>query len=432
VTQSMKARPLDVMHCQVKRLPGHAPDEFDPATRLAWVKVTLVLAFTADLVFSWKLWLSSRSYPLAPLWDALPPIRFPLDYVCLSAFFVLLAAILWTERPRPWLTGLVLLVTVYSLWDQARWTPPVYQYTFMLAALAFYPWSRLDAGRGRAVLNACRVIIAGTYLWAGLQKVNITFIRQGFPWMLEPLVGKLSDPFRGLPLPLGLGAALIEAGIGLGLVFRPTRQIAVLAALGLHGFILFSIGPLGHWWDMNVWPWNLATPVLVALLFWRIDEVGAREILVPRELHFQWVAVLLFVFMPALNFVGFWDDYLSAAIYSDNVRSGAIRMTAETKAALPNEIRRHVQRSPYGDELDLMRWAFADRNIEPYPESRVFKATARELCRYSDGPEGMTLMIFQKPHWRTGRRTTNRYTCGDLGGTQQIPPAGGKAGFTRR
>jgi hypothetical protein len=242
-----------------------------------------------------------------------------------------------------------------------------------------------------------------------------------FPWMLKPFVGPLLVEFRDMGWLLGLVAALTEAGIGVGLLLPATRQAAVVAAITMHGFVLLSIGPVGHWWDTNVWPWNIATPFLVVLLFWRVAKPGMADVLVPRHFRFQWVAVVLFVLMPSLNFIGLWDDYLSAAFYSGNIRHGVIQMTGQTKAMLPEEIRRHVRPNRSGMEvLDLMRWAFAVRNVEPYPETRVFKATARELCRYSEDSSGMTLVIHEKPNWRTGRREVTRYTCADLGGSNGV------------
>lgn len=387
----------------------------DPCARLSSLKTAVSVAFAANLLSSPKLWLSSRDYPLAPVSGSLPRISFPLDYLCLAALFALLILIAFTRRPRAYLVLFVLVVTLYSLWDQARWTPPVYQYTFMLATLSFYSWGHSDQSKRDAILNACRTIIAGTYLWAGVQKINITFMSEVFPWMLKPFVGTLLADFRGSVWPLGLFAALLEAAIGAGLLFSVTRQAAVVAAVAVHGFILLCIGPLGHWWDTNVWPWNIAAACLAVILFWRTEATGVREILFPGRFCFRWIVLALFVFMPALNFIGLWDDYLSAAFYSGNTRRGLIQMTGETKAALPEKIRRYVRPNRAGIEvLDLTRWAFATRNVEPYPETRVFKDTARQLCRYSEDPSGLTLVIHEKPNWRTGRRHIAYYTCTDL------------------
>jgi hypothetical protein len=129
----------------------------------------------------------------------------------------------------------------------------------------------------------------------------------------------------------------------------------------------------------------------------------------------QWVALALFFVMPALGLVDLWDPYLSAQFYTGTVPYAMIRMSTDVKQALPPEIRTHVRRDRSGgDELDLLRWAFAERNIEPYPAPRVFRITARALCRYATDPSAMTLVIHGTAHWRTGRRAVARYTCGEL------------------
>jgi hypothetical protein len=408
------ARPDDHSPWGLFRIAG--PD--DPERRVAWLKGTLALAFAADLLVARRLWLSARAYPLVPAWNGLPPIPPPWDAVCLTVLLGLLGAVLLARQARPYLIAFVAFVTVYSLWDPARWTPPVYQYTFMLGALGAAAGRRADSDTGDAVLNPCRIIVAATYFWAGVQKVNVTFIREAFPWMLQPLVGTLSAKFRGWPFPLGLGAALMEAGIGIGLLLAPTRPLAVVAAVTMHALILVSIGPLGHAWDPHVWPWNVATAVIVWLLFWRSDPGGARQILWARPRWFQGLVIALFVVMPALSFFGLWDSYLSAELYSGGTRYGLIEMTDAAKAALPAEIRRYVGRRRSGrNVLDLTAWALAERAVETYPEARVFEATARTLCRYAPHPADMTLVIYGKAQWRTGRRTTTRHTCAELDGS---------------
>jgi hypothetical protein len=207
----------------------------------------------------------------------------------------------------------------------------------------------------------------------------------------------------------------MEAGIGIGLLLAPTRRLAVVAAVVMHVLILVSIGPLGHAWDPHVWPWNVATPVIVWLLFWRSDPGGVRQVLRARPRWFQGLVLGLFVGMPALSLFGLWDAYLSAELYSGATRYGVIQMTDATRAALPAEIRRYVGRSRSGDNvLDLTRWALAERNVETYPEARVFKATARALCRFAANRADMTLVIYEKADWRTGRRATTRYSCAEL------------------
>src|SRR5271155_4062650 len=142
-----------------------------PHQRIAALKAVWASAFLAGMLLSPKLWLSSRSYPLCPIIDGLPEVPFPFDYVWFVALLALLTAILIVPRPARLLVAFVGLAGLLSLLDQSRWQPWVYQYLFMGVALAAYPWGDPEAQpeRRAAALNACRVIVAATYFWSGLQ-----------------------------------------------------------------------------------------------------------------------------------------------------------------------------------------------------------------------------------------------------------------------
>ena len=58
--------------------------------KLVWLKITLALALGLGLILSWRLWISSRLFPLVPVITNLPTVPFPLDYI----WFVLLIGLL--------------------------------------------------------------------------------------------------------------------------------------------------------------------------------------------------------------------------------------------------------------------------------------------------------------------------------------------------
>jgi hypothetical protein len=386
----------------------------DPGARLKWLRIVIGSGFIAGLLLSPKLWLSSRSYPLAPISDLLSPVPFPLDYVWFVALLALLCAVILGRRPRPYLVAFLLFMGFYTLWDQARWTPWVYQYTAILAVLSFLSPGSADKRR-EAVLNTCRAILAATYFWAGLQKINISFIRRGFPWLVRPLVGGLPDAFRGWPYPLGLGAALLEATIGVGLLVPASRPAAVLAAAGMHLFILLVIGPFGHRWDSLVWPWNVTMGVSAGLLFWKAGDTTLRATLCQRTFVAHYAVLLLFGIMPALNFLDAWDANFSAALYSANIKQAVVYVDEDAKDQLPAEAQGHLNRSGGGQlVLNLFRWSVDELNVEPYPEERAYKAVARRLCRLTREGAGLTLVIYGRPGWRDERRSVARYTCREV------------------
>ena len=385
----------------------------DPGVRLRWLRTITACGFIAGLLLSPRLWLSSRSFPPAPVSDRLSLVPFPLDYAWFGLLLALLGASIFVRRPRPYLVGFVVLVAVYTLWDQARWTPWVYQYAAILAVLSFHCPGSADARRD-AVLNSCRVISATTYFWAGLQKVNVSFIRRGFPWLISPLIGLPPDSVRGWPYPLGLGVALLEASLGVALLTRPLRQVAVRAAMGMHALLLLLIGPFGHRWDSLVWPWNVVMAASVGLLFWRVNDSPLRAMLYQRSFVPHYVVLLLFAVMPALNFFDAWDANFSAALYSASTKHALVHVDERVKVQLPAEAQRHLRRLGGGQlVLDVFRWSISERNVEPYPEERTYKSVARRLCGLTRG-SGLTLVIYGTPDWRSGQRSEVRYRCEDL------------------
>jgi hypothetical protein len=190
--------------------------------------------------------------------------------------------------------------------------------------------------------------------------------------------------------------------------------------LGMHVFILFSIGPLGHDWNTIVWPWNVAMMAFVVILFWRAEGFSARHILVPRAplgaSLFHGLILLLFGVMPLFSFFGLWDSYLSASLYSDNIKRATLHISESVKDRLPETVRGSVNTSGASDSstINITEWSYKELNVPPYPEDRVFKNAARHVCAYAEEPSEVTLMVKGKPNPMEGSREAEIYDCSGL------------------
>jgi hypothetical protein len=384
------------------------------------LRYTLAAAMFCGLLLSPRLWLSSRSYPLAPVWDGLPTVPAPWDWLVLGVLVVALAAIVVAPRPRLAMLVFVVLAGAWSLWDQTRWQPWFYQYLIMFAVLALGPTPE-DSERGQASLNACRLIVAAIYFWSGLQKANVLFAAEIFPWLMEPVLKCLPGECHPCLRGLGWEAAYFECAIGLALLVRPLRPVAMVGAVVMHMLVLFSLGPWAHNWNSVVWPWNVAMTVFVIVLFGRTRQVAAWEILWPRRCVVGWLALVLFGVMPLLNFFDGWDSYLSAALYSGNMPTARVYISQEVYDCLPTEIStKHVtlrmdsafdDRCPY--EVDIVGWPLAEMNVPYYPADRVWCGLARRLAELPENSERgpQVILILQgRADWRTGDRQEQRMT----------------------
>ena len=130
----------------------------DASKRLLYLRVAIVAATIAGMLLSHKLWLSARLYPLTPVFPFLKPIPSPFDYILFGAALLALAASAITPRLIPIFATLAVVLTVC---DQSRLQPWFYEYFFLLLAVAF------------ASPNACRLIVAATYFWSGIDRKSV-------------------------------------------------------------------------------------------------------------------------------------------------------------------------------------------------------------------------------------------------------------------
>jgi hypothetical protein len=363
-----------------------------PASRLFWLTTTVILAFCVGLSMSPGLWIGPRSYPAAPVSSMLPVIDVaaPGLYV---ALFALAAVALVVPKPRWVIVAFLAVIAAFCMTDQTRWQPWVFQYSFLLAAVALYSGNGADVDGDRRALNIARLIVACTYIFSGLQKINSNFMANDFPWIVEPVVKVLPSAADFLH---GFGAAVpfIQLAFGIGLLTRRYRRASLIAAVAMHLFILAMFGPAGLDWNDIVWPWTAAMAIFDVLLFSGTAEFSWRDIVWSRRDPGHVVAVVVFAMLPGLSFFNLWDSYLSAALYSGNLTEAQIYLTDAGKASLPAAISsRLVHTSPGTNVLNLQRWAIEDLNVTPYPETRVYKAIARSVCGSLRDPSQLVLIV---------------------------------------
>jgi hypothetical protein len=363
------------------------------------LRIAVAGAFFAGLALSPKLWLSERVYPMTPVWPPLRAIPAPLDYFLYGTMLALLVAIAFVERPGKLIGFFVPLAILVALFDQSRWQPWFYQYLVMLIAV----------GLGKQALDVCRLVMVCTYFWSGLQKANLEFVHNVFPFMLGSWAGVV-------PAWMGFVAPFVEVAIGIGLLTRRFRIYAIYGGIAMHAFILLAIGPFGSNSNSVVWPWNIAMICFLLILFRQQPELSAREILWPREGVYQRVVLALFGILPALSFFNLWDGYLSSALYSGVRNTGVVYVSDALKDRLPKEIVAHVYPSnrPGTGILILRDWSMSELNAGIYAEPRIYKSLGRYICSYTRDASEMKLWIKQTNVLFSADRQVS-YDCPALG-----------------
>jgi hypothetical protein len=380
----------------------------EPERKLIWLRITLALALSCGFVLSWRLWVSTRLFPLSPVSDSSPTVPFPLDYIWFLLLLGLLLAVIITTQPRKLILILLSLAVLLSLWDQTRWQPWFYQYLFMLAALGFYAWKEPQIKNNQTALNSCRLIVVCTYFWSGLQKLNVNFFKETWPEISNSLPRLLQTSVKSLPFFLILIIPLLEISIGLGLLTRKYRNVAVIFAVATHVFILLLLISSGE--NTVVWPWNIAMVLFVLTLFWRDKETTPRKILIGKK-PFHMLVFILFGVLPALSFMDLWDSYLSSTLYSGNTNQAVIYVSPAVIDRLPMVLHPYVWQSTEPFFLDINRWAYGELNVPVYPESRVYRTVTKQICKYAESSSDIKLRIKGKPNPFSGLRESEYYGC---------------------
>jgi hypothetical protein len=380
------------------------------ATRFFLLKATVLAAFCIGLSMSSVLWIGPRSFPLVPVVPASAEIESLAAIVLYCALFTLAAAALIARWPRWFIAAFLGIMLVFCLEDQTRWQPWVFQYGLLMAVIALVP---LDgpASQLRA-LNLGRLIVAFTYIFSGLQKINSNFMFVDFPWLVQPVTALFPPAGKLVPM-FGALAPFVQVAFGIGLLTRRWRRLSLVAAVAMHVFILTMFGPFGHNWNNVVWPWTAAMAAFDVILFSGTSEFTWPDVFATRRDPLHVAALALFAVLPVLSFFNLWDSYLSAALYSGNLTEAQIYISDAGMASVPAAVRtRTVHTSPNTNVLNIQRWAIEDLNVMPYPETRAYKAIGRSVCRDVRAPGQLVLIVHEQRLF--GSKEEAAFQCPEL------------------
>lgn len=379
-----------------------------PERRIAVFKLVLGLTWLTCLLIGHRAFLPGREFPVAPMvpwanWDG------AWLTILFSLLCAMCAAVILSPKPHKWLSALPIVAILICLGDWTRWQPWMYEFVFLSAALAV---TRSDDEKSRErFLAVGAIVLAGIYFHSGIQKANASFVRDVHPFIVGPFIKHAPEFMQDWVQKLGYAAPAMEMFIGAGLLFRPTRKLCVLLGLSMHAMLILSLGPLGNGYNAIVWPWNLGMMALLLVFCWHKRPSAFQFVLGQSRSFVPLSAAALFLIAPLLNFAEKWDDYMSFSLYSSRVREATLYFSPEAISTLPESARSELTDSGIGLELNVFLWSLRDLNMPCYPETRVYKAIVKDLCDRGLGPNDISLVVAQRPNFRTGEKEQITYPC---------------------
>jgi hypothetical protein len=389
---------------------------FAATARLRYLRIVVAAAFTLGIFLSLPLWFAGeRGFPRLPIFESLSGFRTDWFF----SILLLVALILTAAKPfsRFFPGAAVGLIVALVMFDQTRLQPWVYQYAIMLALLAF-AFRASDNTANASVLAANQLVVAALYFWSGVQKLNWSFGHEVVPGLFQSAHISIPPWIESHLTSTGIVVAIAESLVGTFLLFRRTRQSAVIAALAVHLVVLLIL--IIAWRNSVVWPWNLGMMVMLVLLFWRCDQPTLGHVVrrwrgSEPMTHLPKAVLVVCGVLPILSFAGCWDLYLSAALYAGNASVGVMHIREDVRDQLSTKAQTQIFTTSRGElMLPFHEWSMSELNVPPYPEVRTFRQVAKQLCRLSDGQPQNELIIRGRPALSDGSYEVARASCKQL------------------
>lgn len=354
--------------------------------RVNWTRIAAVASTLVLMLYAPKLWLSTKIFPVIPMFDWIPIPTGSLEYVFWGILFA--SQLIYIFYNKRWLGWLALLTYVYlAMVDQNRLQPYFYQSALTLLAIVIFPNKR----DSKKVLYTVILIFFATYFWSGVQKLNEAFYIQ---WL-----GALNKHFSCVEtaenalicLPQWFLEAFtyavpwLEASMGVLLLFNYTRKFAIGFILGMHAIIVFLLFYLGY--GYNVVPWNIQNMISVVALFYGLETLKPLDFFVAKFDIQRALLIFLVMALPlANNLAGYYDNLLSFHFFTADLHYYNVYLHEDLKDKLPDNAKKFYREWEGETYINMNEWAQYDNKVLFYPEERIIQFMDSYLKSYADDP----------------------------------------------
>jgi hypothetical protein len=329
-------------------------------------------------VISWKVWLADRLFPIVPPFNFLFVPSFVHLVLFVFSLLALLALFLFPSK-RFLQISIIIIEILACLLDQNRWQPWEYQYIFIIIALV------INYKNDKNAISVIAFISVAIYFYSGLSKMNAIFSLSILNSLTRLGIFHASNSYlyNFLAYHIGYALGIVEASLSIGLLFQRTKKIAALFLILMHFLIIVVFGPFGINYDIIIWPWNVAMPLVLYVLFISKEPVSIQF----KSIKKGWnkIIIILFGILPALNFFGYWDFFLSSSLFSSKPPGMFIYIrNPEDNKELKSYFK--IDKNNFLTDSNLFAinvrtWSFKELMVPAYPELRVYKNIKYQILK---------------------------------------------------
>lgn len=336
------------------------------------VRILAILSTLSMMLYAPDLWITTKDFPVIPLFDWIPIPTTPFDSIFAGLFFV--SQVVYIFKPKRWLGWVVLLLYLFlALVDQNRLQPYFYQSALTILAIVLYK-EKTDS---KKILFTIYLIFIATYFWSGVHKLNAIFYEQ---WM-HALLKHFSFIPEVILQVLTYAVPWLEGILGVFLIFNKTRKVGVVGIVAMHSIIIIMLLYLGY--GFNVIPWNVQNILSVLILFWYLKTNAAfgffSQLISPQK-----IVILGFTFiLPLSNLFGGWDHLLSFSFFTSKLDYYYIQIDDSLKDKLPESAQKYYRTNENMTVIYLNEWAGDINKVLLYPQPRVAKKVEQYVLSFA-------------------------------------------------
>lgn len=360
-------------------------DKITNDQKVHWLQIFAILGFLAASFYAPKLWITTKDFPVIPMFDWLWIPKNPVDKYIAWFFLSLLGLQIFIKNRILGLSSVAIYIYLAFV-DQNRLQPYFYQSILTLFAIHIFP-KKTDS---KLVLQAVALIFFATYFWSGIHKINEIFYNQ---WM-HALLKHFSFIPKVLLKIFTYMVPHLEWLMGVLLLFNKTRKFAIISVAVMHSIIVIVLFYLGY--GFNVVPWNLQNILSVFVLFWSLKTTNFHEIFT-EKLQLQKLVIIGFTIMlPFSNIFGYWDHLLSYSFFTSKLKYYYIQINdKQLEEKLPDNIKKYYR--PHDGKVIIYanEWAGEINRVLFYPQDRVIHYLDNYIKNFSEkeDKENLTTLV---------------------------------------
>lgn len=352
--------------------------KFSIPQRLFFLRLIVTLGLVVSFLLSLNLWGGERFFPAVPVFEQ-SFLKPPFDYVPVILSIVFLLSSLVFRRTRTFLT-LALLINIFMvLFDINRLQPWFYIYNAMLVIFLFYDGRVDNPNKFTSVFILIQLIVAAVYIYNGInQLLNSYFMSTDLYETILPLKKITSERQFLFFLKMGQFVPYVLIFMGVGLLIRPVKYLAISVGILFHASLLVFLFPSVHNTNYALWFMNLVFGLMIAFLFSGKTQQRYFSISVLFQKPLFYMVMAAFWIMPALSKVNYWPGFLSFTFKSGSTGKENLAIDVNTYNNLPFYVKSFCNKDKEGYLLKLENWCNHELKSEYFDKSGFVKTDIPE------------------------------------------------------